>query len=370
MLNCTFTIPTRPVVLWIAPLLHTTAVRSCSALIISVWKETSASLSYFCKGEKMFTESGSRSKNDSCQAEQVRQWILFHLRHECRWKLSLPTLFQSMPVFSCALGDCCWSLLPLCFESAAFFWSKCNQSFSEMLFIFLPFSASTSLVIQPSVFSNKLRWKTLWLVCSACRLKWVLLESEINFPWIKYATFERHFLLKLWNKPEKKKLICKVTLVLASESKTQWIIHRMPVQHLLQHLNLCSPKKKGPVLVKQNLYLSSAKAPQPRWLSPPAAQSSRISCACDTRCLGGKFNYFLLLDVQLRSAVFFAKRLPFCVSLATEVPCCHRFPLCRLLLLPSPLGAPSATWTSLAACPHPQPFSQSARLLRPVFAVA
>lgn len=89
------------------------------------------------------------------------------------------------------------------------------------------------------------------------------------------------------------------------------MMHRVPVQHLLQHFNLLSPEKKAPSWLNKNLYLSSAKALQPRCLSPSAAESSRISSACDTRCLGGKFNYFPLLDVQFRSAVFFfAKRSP------------------------------------------------------------
>lgn len=133
-------------------------------------------------------------------------------------------------------------------------------------------------------------------------------------------------------------------------------MHRVPVQHLLQHFNLLSPEKKAPSWLNKNLYLSSAKALQPRCLSPSAAESSRISSACDTRCLGGKFNYFPLLDVQFRSAVFFLQRgapsgrlflrlscdwgpmLP--NRLKSELFSCFLSP-------PSALGAPSPTLTSL-----------------------
>lgn len=120
--------------------------------------------------------------------------------------------------------------------------------------------------------------------------------------------------------------------------------------------------KKGPVLAKQNLYLSSAKALQPRCLSPSAAESSQISSACDTRCLGGKFNYFSLIRCTIPFCGIFCKEEPrrdgsFSHSLVTRVARAESSEICTVFLFvfssfcPHPPGAISARdWT-----PHPPP---------------
>lgn len=107
-------------------------------------------------------------------------------------------------------------------------------------------------------------------------------------------------------------------------------------------------------MAKQNLYLSSAKALQPRCLSPSAAESSQISSACDTRCLGGKFNYFSLIRCTIPFCGIFCKEEPrrdgsFSHSLVTRVAraesseICTVFPFVFSPLLPSAPGAISAS---------------------------
>lgn len=145
------------------------------------------------------------------------------------------------------------------------------------------------------------------------------------------------------------------------------MMQRMPVQHLLQHFNLCSLKKKGPVLAKQNLYLSSAKALQPHCLSLSAAESIRISSACDTRCLGGKFNYFSLIRCTIPFCGIFCKEEPrwegsSCLSLATRVARAIHLKSALFSSLSSPSSALTPGAQSLpeigrhilllATCPH------------------
>lgn len=100
-------------------------------------------------------------------------------------------------------------------------------------------------------------------------------------------------------------------------------------------------------MAKQNLYLSSAKALQPRCLSPSAAESIRISSACDTRCLGGKFNYFSLIRCTIPFCGIFCTEEPHwegspCLSLATRVARAEWSEICTVFL-----------FVFSFFCPHP-----------------
>lgn len=132
-------------------------------------------------------------------------------------------------------------------------------------------------------------------------------------------------------------------------------------------------------MAKQNLYLSTAKALQPRCLSLSAAESIRISSACDTRCLGGKFNYFSLIRCTIPFCGIFCTEEPRwegspCLSLATRVARAESSEICTVFLFdfsffcPHPRGAISARdWTSHPPSGH---LSTSTEVLQPGLAVA